>query len=200
MKELGIGLLFAHSPQARGRGERINGTFQDRLVSELRLRGIDNAHDATGYLNQTFIPRYCRRFGVEPEDRIAAWRPPPYKTDIFNILCKRCQRTVKNDNTISVDGQIIQLLPTRSRPHFVRAKVTVNRWVDGSWHVFHPTGGELPCGLIEKKDPKPKEVSETEQSEAAEKLGSGVHDEHVHIPLTHVIRDRTILTGNDARQ
>jgi len=199
MKELGIGLIFAHSPQARGRGERINGTFQDRLVSELRLRGINNAHDATVYLNQTFIPRYCQRFGVEPEDTISAWRSPPHETEIFNILCKRLHRRVKNDNTISVNGQIIQLLPTRSRPHFVRAKVTVNLWVDGSWHVFHPTVGELPCGLIEKRDHKPKEASGTQQTDAAEKLRIGKHDENVQTPLTHAIRDRAVLTGNVAR-
>jgi len=199
MKELGTGLIFAHSPQARGRGERINGTFQDRLVSELRLRGINNAQDATIYLNQTFIPGYCRRFGVVPEDKISAWRSPPHETDILNILCKRFQRTVNNDNTISVNGQIIQLLPTRSRPHFVRAKVTVNLWVDGSWHIFHPTAGELPCELIEKRDHKPKEVSGTQQIEAAEKLGIGKHDENVHTPFTHAIRDRAVLTGNIAR-
>ena len=199
MKELGTGLTFAHSPQARGRGERIHGTFQDRLVSELRLRGINNAQDATIYLNQTFIPRYCRRFGVEPEDKISAWRSPPHETDILTILCKRFQGTVKNDNTISVNGQILQLLPARSRPHFVRAKVTVNLWVNGSWHVFHPTVGELPCELIEKRDHKPKEASGTEQTEAAEKLGIGRHNENVHTPLTHAIRDRAVLTGNVVR-
>ena len=199
MKEPGIGLIFAHSPQARGRGERINGTFHDRLVSELRLRGINNTRDATVYLNQTFIPGYCRRFGVEQEDKVSAWRSPPHETDILNILCKRFQRTVKNDNTISANGQIIQLLPTRSRPRFVRAKVTVNLWVDGSWHIFHPTAGELPCELIEKRDHKPKEVSGTQQTEAAEKLGIGKHDENVHTPFTHAIRDRAVLTGNIAR-
>ena len=199
MGELGIGLTFAYSPQARGRGERITGTFQDRLVSELRLRGINNAQDATVYLNQTFIPKYCRRFGVVPEDKTSAWRSLPSKTEILNILCKRFQRTVKNDNTISVNGQIIQLLPTRSRPHFVRAKVTVNLWVDGSWHVFHPTVGELPCGLIEKRDHKPKEASGTQQTDAAEKLRIGKHDENVQTPLTHAIRDRAVLTGNVAR-
>lgn len=163
MKELGIGLLFAHSPQARGRGERINGTFQDRLLSELRLRGINNTQDATAYLNQIFIPRYCRRFGVEPEDTISAWRSPPHEADIRNILCKRCQRTVKNDNTVSVDGQIIQLLPTRSRPHFVRAKIAVNQWVDGSWHVFHPTAGELPCNPLEIKTHHPADDKKQNQ-------------------------------------
>lgn len=199
MKELGTGLTFAHSPQARGRGERINGTFQDRLVSELRLRGINNARDATVYLNQTFIPRYCRRFGVEPEDRISAWRSPPHETDIRNILCRRFQRTVKNDNTISVNGQIIQLLPARSRPHFVRAKVTVNLWAYGSWHVFHPTVGELSCEPVEKRDHKPEEASGTQQTEAAEKPGIGKNDENARTPFIHAIRNRAVLTGNVAR-
>ena len=199
MKELGTGLTFAHSPQARGRGERINGTFQDRLVSEFRLRGINNAQDATVYLNQTFIPGYGQRFGVEPEDKISAWRSPPDEVDIRNILCKRFVRTVKNDNTISVNGQIIQLLPTCSRPHFVRAKVTVNLWVDGSWHVFHSTVGELPCELIEKRDHKPKEASGIQKNEVAERLEIAKYDENVRTPLTHAIRDNTTFTGNTAR-
>lgn len=147
------------------------------------------------------LPSYCRRFGVEPEDRISAWRSPPHETDILNILCKCFQRTVKNDNTISVNGQIIQMLPTRGRPHFVRAKVTVNLWVDGLWLAFHPTVGELPCRLIEKRNHKTseEEVSGTQQTNAAEKLGIGKHDENVHTPPTHVIRDRAFLTGNVAR-
>ena len=154
MKEMGIGLISANSPQARGRGERINGTLQDRLVSELRIKGIDNAEDAAIYLNQYFIPKYCRRFGVEPESKVSAWRSIPSEMDIRNILCKRFQRTVKNDNTISVNETAIQLLPTRNRSHFVRAKVLVNLWVDGSWHVFHPKEGELPCKLIMDKEHK----------------------------------------------
>lgn len=201
MKELGIGLTFAHSPQARGRGERINGTFQDRLVSELRLRGINNAQDAAIYLNQTFIPRYCRRFSVEPEDKVSAWRYPPTETDIRNILCRRFQRTVKNDNTISVNGQIIQLLPTRSRPHFVRAKVTLNLWVDGSWHVFHPTVGELPCELIEKRNHKSSkgETLETQLTGASTKLITGKDNGNTLTPFPHVIRDNMIFTGNVAK-
>jgi len=148
MEEMGIALIFAHSPEARGRGERINGTFQDRLVSELRLKGIDHAQEATKYLNQQFIPRYHQRFGVEPEDKTSAWRALSPEVDIRNVLCSRFQRTVKNDNTISVNKQVIQLLETHHRLHFVKAKVQVNLWTDGSWHVFHPREGELPCVLI----------------------------------------------------
>jgi hypothetical protein len=151
MDELGIRLIFAHSPQARGRAERIHGTFQDRLVAELRLRNITNHHQATHYLNEHFIPAYGRRFAVKPENRSTAWRPLPSQLDIRNTLCKRFHRTVKNDNTISVATQIIQLLPTAQRRHFVKAKVKVNQWIDGSWHVFHQQYGELPCSLVTQK-------------------------------------------------
>ena len=148
MKELAIGLKFAHSPEARGRGERINGTFQDRLVAELRLHAITTYEKATAYLNNTFIPKYCKRFGVAPED-MPAWRPVPPGVDIRNILCKRYERRVNHDNTVSVNNQIIQLLPTRTRLHFAKAHIVVNHWRDGSWHVFHETAGEVPCREIQ---------------------------------------------------
>ncbi len=151
MEKLGVRLIFAHSPQARGRGERINGTFQGRLVAELRLKGIHNLEAATFYLNQHFIPRYTQRFGVGAEDKQSAWRSLPLNVNLRNVLCRCFQRTVKNDNTISIKGQLLQLLPTRTRTHFVKAKVQVNQWVDGSWHVFHPKEGEIPCSLILEK-------------------------------------------------
>ena len=74
MQELGVGTIFADSPQAHGRGERINGSFQDRLVAELRLKGIDEVSAANRYLNQIFIPKYDRRFGVQPREKTSAWR------------------------------------------------------------------------------------------------------------------------------
>jgi len=168
MEEIGLHLIFANSPQARGRAERINGTFQDRLVSELRLKGIDNEKEATRYLNQKFIPSYCSRFAVEPEDKVSAWRALPAEVDLRNILCKRFQRTVKNDNTISVNGTQLQLLPTRSRLHFAKAKVHVNLWVDGSFHVFHPREGEIPWEVISWK--KSKSYESLFQSEQPSKI------------------------------
>jgi len=146
MGELGVRLIFADSPQARGRGERINQTFQDRLVSELRLHRVIDAKHATRYLNEIFIPKFSKRFGVEPGDTTPAWRQTI--AELPNILCTRYQRKVNNDNTISVKGQIIQLLPTKTRRHFVKASVTVNHWTDDSWHVFHETYGEIPCEPI----------------------------------------------------
>lgn len=149
MNELGIELIFADSPQARGRAERINGIFQDRLVAELRLNNITHMEDATAYLNETFITRYSRLFGKEPEDKIPAWRQIPDSLNIHNILCRRYERKVKNDNTISVNGQTIQLLPIKTRRHFVKASVIINHWLDGSWHIFHADYGEIPCVLFD---------------------------------------------------
>jgi transposase len=143
MRELGVRLMFADSPEARGRGERINGTFQDRLVAEFGLRRIRTAEAANEYLNRHFIPRYARRFGVTPQDKVPAWRPPA--VDLRHTLCRRFQRTVNKDNTVSVNGRIIQIHPLRTRLSFVKARVTVNLWLDGSWHVLHEKYGELPC-------------------------------------------------------
>lgn len=148
MSELGIRLIFAYSPQARGRGERINRTFQDRLVAELRLKKITTSRQATSYLNEVFIPKYGRLFGVFPEDPNAAWRAIPKDVDLRNILCRRYEAKVNYDNTISVQGQTIQLFSTKTRLSFARASVTVNHWLDGSWHVFHHAAGEVPCTPI----------------------------------------------------
>jgi len=148
MGELGIQLIFAHSPQARGRGERINGSFQDRLVAELRYHGIHTAAEATAYLNSSFIPTYSARFGVPAQDAETAWRPVPPGVDLRHILCQRYERVVKNDNTVSVQGQVIQILPTQQRQHVVRARVIVHHWLDGSWHVYHTKFGFLPSAVL----------------------------------------------------
>lgn len=145
MQELAVRPIFADSPEARGRAERINGVFQDRLVAELRFRRITTCEAATDYLNRHFIPRYANRFGVAPEEGIAAWRTIPADMDLRHILCRRFIRVVNKDNTVSVAGQIIQIHPTRTRLSFVKARVIVNHWLDGSWHVLHDQYGELPC-------------------------------------------------------
>lgn len=145
MQELTVRLIFADSPEARGRAERINGVFQDRLVAELRLRRITTSEAATDYLNRHFIPRYAKRFGVAPEDGVPAWRPIPADMDLRHILCRRYSRVVNKDNTVSVTGHIIQIHPTPRRLSFVKAKVIVNHWLDGSWHILHDEYGELPC-------------------------------------------------------
>ena len=162
MQQLGIRLIFASSPQARGRGERINGTFQDRLVAELAFHNITTQAPAEAYLNDVFIPRYQSRFGVAAECATVAWRTVSPMIDLDNILCKRFTRKVANDNTISVNGTVLQLEPSHGRAHFIKAKVLVNLWIDGSYHVFHPTCGELTVTRVGKRSVRPQERGRSE--------------------------------------
>ena len=143
MKTLNIDLIFANSPQARGRGERINGSFQNRLVAELVRYGICDCKRATRYLNQVFIPRYCRRFGRPPADPTPAWRPLNPLLNLPSILCAKHQRIVSNDNTVSFAGIVYQIRPPVGRHHLVHAKIEVQQRFDGSIHLIHPKYGEL---------------------------------------------------------
>jgi len=143
MRTLRVNVLHAHSPQARGRGERLNGSFQNRLVAELALHGIRNVRAATRYLNDRFIPRYVRWFAKTPANPTPAWRPIPKGIDLQRVLCAKANRTVANDNTISYEGQAFQLIPPRHLLHLVRAKIEVQRWFDGSVHFVHPRVGEV---------------------------------------------------------
>jgi hypothetical protein len=136
MQALAVELIFANSPQARGRGERINGSFQGRLVAELRRAGIN-------YLNQTFIPKYVRRFAVQPKDPASAFRPVSKDIDLRTVLCAHHRRAVDNDNTITLQGIRYQLLPSRYTIRLAATEVDVQEWFDGSIHVFHPRAGEI---------------------------------------------------------
>jgi len=148
MKELGIELIFAHSPQARGRGERLNGSFQDRLVAELEHEGIKDCAKATEYLNKVFIPRYCRRFGKQPASQQPAWRNKLPAVQLKQILCAKYVRTVANDNTVSLHGTIYQLYPPKSCYHLVKARIEVQQWFDGTIHFWHQRYGSVKGKLI----------------------------------------------------
>jgi len=143
MRTLAIQLIFADSPQARGRGERINGTFQGRLVAELRRKGITQSAPATAYLNDTFIPGIVRRFGVKPRDARPAFRKLPSGVDLRKVLCASTTREVGNDNTISYGARRYQLLPTHRSVCVAGSQVKVQAWFDGSLHVFHERTGEI---------------------------------------------------------
>lgn len=110
MYNLGVRNIFAHSPQARGRGERANGIFQDRLCAELQYRKIANHQQANFYLNELFIPSYNKKFSVEPQNPHGIWRKPPENIDLRKILCARTDRRVQNDNTVKHSGKRYQIL------------------------------------------------------------------------------------------
>ena len=160
MNRLAVQLIFALTPQARGRGERINGSFQGRLVAELRRAGIKTAEAATDYLNRIFIPKYASHFGAKPRNPSSAFRKLPPGVDLHTILCAHHYRNVENDNTISLRGIRYQLLPSRRTVRLAATDADVQEWFDGTVHVFHPRAGEVP---VRQLPARPKAV-QTNQS------------------------------------
>ena len=150
METLNIQLIFANSPQARGRIERLNGSFQGRLVNELVANNIFDCKKATRYLNSVFIPKYCKRFSCKPENSASVWRQSPATAELKNILCAKWERTVKNDNTISFEGQTYQLYPSKDVFHLANAKVEVRRHFNGSMQVVHPKHGVIKTKCIKE--------------------------------------------------
>ena len=146
-EELGINVIFAESPQAKGRIERLWGTFQDRLISELRLEGISSLEKANEYLHSVFLPKYNKKFTRKPKVKEVAYRPIPQGMDLDRILCIKEERRVQGDHTISYKRRRYQILPTETRFGFAKAKVEVQKHLDGTIHIFYK-GEELPHKLI----------------------------------------------------
>jgi transposase len=111
LRDLGIGYIRAHSPQAKGRIERLWATLQDRLVSEMRLRGIATAEAANAFLPE-FLASFNRRFARAPESATGVWRQPPPDLDL--ILSCRYERVVGRDHSVRVGDRSI-LLPRLPR-------------------------------------------------------------------------------------
>lgn len=136
LEELGIRLIPAYSPQAKGRIERLWETFQDRLVSEMRLKGDKNQTEANITLKE-FLPQYNRKFTREPKDPMPAWRPLPADIDLKQILCIKKQRTVANDNTIAWEGKRLQIPPSKIHRSFAQCQVEVRHLIDDKIEVYY---------------------------------------------------------------
>ena len=136
LDELGVRLILAHSPQAKGRIERLWGTFQDRLLTELRLAGASTLDEANAVLAD-FLPRFNARFGVPAAQPGTAYRCVPVGTDLAGILCFKHQRTVAADNTVRFEGRTLQLLPDPHRASYARARVEVQQRLDGELFVTY---------------------------------------------------------------
>jgi len=137
LEELGITPIPAGSPQAKGRIERLWGTFQDRLVSELRLHGAKSKAEAQAVLEQ-FLPDYNRRFAKRAAQAKPAWRRADPQC-LEQALCFKYQRAVAKDNTVRFEGSLFQI-PKRS-PHLSYAgkQVDVHVLLDGSVEIFYKT-------------------------------------------------------------
>ena len=153
LRELGIRIIYAHSPQAKGRIERKFGVLQDRLCSELRLHNISTLQDANRYLWERFIPKHNRNFSRTAKELGSAYRPLPKGLSLKDVFSLKEERTVAGDNTISYDAKAFQILPNQYRLSYFKAKVEVHEYLDGSINIFYQ-GRKLKHKPIAKQKSK----------------------------------------------
>ncbi len=134
--ELGIRPIFARCPQGKGRIERFFGVAQDRLVAELRSRGITTLEEANRYLQEEWLVAYNRRFGRaarKPESVYGSVRG----LDLRRILSFRYSRVVSKDNVVRLGDLEISIPPGPRRRSYAKARVDVRQHLDGSWSVYY---------------------------------------------------------------
>jgi len=136
LAELGVTLILAHSPQAKGRIERLWNTFQDRLVSELRLAKAKTLEQAQVVLER-YIPEHNRKFS-KPAKAEPAWRKVN-ALQIERALCFKQQRTVAKDNTITFEGTVLQIPKTSPFRSYANRRVDVHVMLDGAVEIFYKT-------------------------------------------------------------
>lgn len=140
LDDLGVQVLYALSPQAKGRVERLWGTLQDRLVSELRLVQARNAQEANALLKRYRVDHNAR-FTVPAQDTNAAWRACPPATTIDDACALQYARTVLNNNTVRMGRHILDIPKGRGGRTYARARVIVRYWLCGRYRVYFQ--GEL---------------------------------------------------------
>ncbi|MYA50072.1 MAG: ISNCY family transposase [Chloroflexi bacterium] len=134
MVELGVRQIFARSPQAKGRVERMAGSFQGRLVTELRLAGAESIDEANAILKD-FVPRYNAQFAVPAELAKPAYRAWDEHRHLDEVLCFKSLRRVDRDNTVKHQWRTLQLLPSMERPSYAGVQVEVLEHTDAHLQV-----------------------------------------------------------------
>jgi transposase len=137
LEALEIQAIFALTPQAKGRVEKLFQTLQDRLVAMLDLEGIRDANTANRYIEEYFLEYFNSRFAVEPEEAVSVWRKPNKGLDLERILSLRYEATVANDNAVRLQGLTIDIPPGPGGRGYAGARAEVRQMLDGSWRVYY---------------------------------------------------------------
>lgn len=161
--ELGVKMISAYSPQAKGRIERQFRTFQDRLIKEMRLRGIKNIEEANEFLKD-YLPIYNKRFSVIAMEKINLHSPIPKGIKLGRVLCIKTQRTVRNDTTIAHETKLYQIMEkTKAK------KVIVEEYINGTMRIYIKGGKSLRYKQITSL-PKKREESKIKSNKKLPKL------------------------------
>jgi transposase len=155
VKKLGIKIILARSPQAKGRVERRHGVFQDRLIKEMRLEGISGRKDGNAFLKGGFLHEMNRRFSVTPKSDVDFHRPVPEGLDLRTVFCFEEERVVDNDWTVRWKNRIFQIVKGNRVLPPARKKITVQEWLDGSVHIVY-RGEQVAYEEIARKPAREK--------------------------------------------
>ena len=136
MQQLNIEMIPAYSQEARGRSERMFRTHKGRLPRELASHNITTIDAANLYLKKVYQPTFNKEFRQEALEEGSAFIPW-IGTNIGDTLCEHYERTVSPDNCVSFEARTLQIPPDKYRCHYVRVKVKVHRYTDGSLAIFH---------------------------------------------------------------
>ena len=131
VSELGVSMIHAHSPQAKGRIERLFKTFQDRLIKEMRLAGITTMEEANRFLG-SYLPIYNRRFAVQPAQSADLHRPVPKGSDLNRVLCIKTERALRKDFTVAHNRTLYQI-----QDNVRTARVMVEERLDSTMRITH---------------------------------------------------------------
>jgi hypothetical protein len=199
LHELGIEWIAAHSPQAKGRIERLFETLQDRLVKEMRLAGIDSLQGANHFLEMRFLPEWEQRFTVAPRNPRNAHRRLDRERRLEEILSVRAARRVAEDHTVSWDGNRWGLLREEVCAGLRGAAVEIERRLDGS-HWLRYRGRYLhlrPCPEPLRQPASPSGLRPPGLAEQIPRPKNKIKPKH-HVPADHPWRrpwKRTFLPG-----
>ena len=149
LEELGVQRIYAHSPQAKGRIERLFKTLQDRLIKEMRLKGIKSVEEANKFL-RTYLPKYNKKFSLKAHESEDLHMPVPEGVALDTILCIKTARTVSNDNTITYQKKLYQIEEVKAGKI-----VTVTERIDGTMRILYQ-GRNLKFMQIEIRPEQPQ--------------------------------------------
>ena len=191
MRELGIEMIPAYSPQARGRSERNFGTWQRRLPQELRLRGIRTREEANRFLRESYITEFNRKFAVaaQPESAFV----PVGGKDLERIFTLQHERVVNRDNTISFANRVLQIERTRWRGTLAGCRVVMCEHLDGSLTVYY---GPHVVGRFAGPEQEGKAGAESCGKDAA--LGNPAKD--AGFPLSHSSSNNSLYCSTEEKE
>jgi hypothetical protein len=195
LRELGIKPIFALSPQAKNRVERLFNTLQDRLVQELRLAGITTPEQASAFLKGAFKADFNARFAKPARESQPAWRPLPKGLDVDRVCSFRYEAVVDNDNAVRLAGMILDIPPGPRHRGYAKTRVELRQLLDGRWRVYlknqllletTPPVAQTPLRTLRRRQRRTKIVKKQRRAKPM------ARNDRIRSRLTHDLGARSI--------